>query len=33
MRRWPRSSLVPEASKRINDLTTKSWRRAHEKQG
>jgi len=33
MRRWPRSVLIPEAQKRINDLTIKAWRRTHEKQG
>jgi TolA-binding protein len=33
MRRWPRSVLIPEAQKRMNDLTIKAWRRTHEKQG
>jgi TolA-binding protein len=33
LRRWPRSTLVPDASKRMNDLNQRVWKRTHEKQG
>jgi TolA-binding protein len=33
LRRWPRSPLVLDASKRMNDLNQRVWKRSHEKQG
>jgi outer membrane protein assembly factor BamD (BamD/ComL family) len=31
IRRWPSSALVPDASRRLNELTMRIWKKAAER--